>query len=341
MLAAVNGRKRREDAREAAIRVASETLDLGELGAQAIPLLKLALDAPFAAMVAFDGGDGPLGCAGDLDVCAPELYYSTFAGDDPMQAAIRRWHPRVFVGARHVEHHALERTAVYHDYYRPRDLGPVLAARLGADRYFLPGSALMVFFRATSQDGFDRRDARALLKVLPALDGAVRRGHRAAAQRLAGDAVAALAGSDGRARLACSPRGEVLWISPAADVKLGGKRPPEALLDGIRRFAAAGTRAGGASDPASSSVSLPRLRAELHLERTAGGETFVVAELVPMPLEPLTTAEAHVLAALREGLSNAEIARRLLISVPTVKTHVHHVLAKLGVSSRLQAATLR
>lgn len=56
------------------------------------------------------------------------------------------------------------------------------------------------------------------------------------------------------------------------------------------------------------------------------------------PAEELTGRENDVLECLGEGLSNVRIARRLGISEATVKTHVSHVLAKLGVESRLQAA---
>ena len=54
--------------------------------------------------------------------------------------------------------------------------------------------------------------------------------------------------------------------------------------------------------------------------------------------EPLTAREEAVLACLGEGLSNQQITRRLGIAETTVKTHVSRVLAKLGVSSRVQAA---
>jgi DNA-binding CsgD family transcriptional regulator len=52
----------------------------------------------------------------------------------------------------------------------------------------------------------------------------------------------------------------------------------------------------------------------------------------------LTPREAEVLKLLRLGLSNSEIAERLVISTSTAKVHVHHILEKLGVESRLQAA---
>lgn len=56
--------------------------------------------------------------------------------------------------------------------------------------------------------------------------------------------------------------------------------------------------------------------------------------------EQLTRREREVLTALREGLSNARIASRLGISVPTVKTHVSSILVKLGADSRAHAAAL-
>jgi LuxR family maltose regulon positive regulatory protein len=59
----------------------------------------------------------------------------------------------------------------------------------------------------------------------------------------------------------------------------------------------------------------------------------------PQPLiEPLSERELEVLRLAAEGLSNQEIADRLVISVGTVKTHVHNVLGKLDVRGRTQAA---
>lgn len=53
---------------------------------------------------------------------------------------------------------------------------------------------------------------------------------------------------------------------------------------------------------------------------------------------PLTQRESEVLRQLAHGLTNKEIAQSLTISYETVKEHVQHILRKIGVSDRTQAA---
>lgn len=55
-------------------------------------------------------------------------------------------------------------------------------------------------------------------------------------------------------------------------------------------------------------------------------------------LADLTKREAEVAGLIAEGLSNAEIAERLFISIPTVKDHVHSILEKTGLKSRTRVA---
>ncbi|MBN1314856.1 MAG: hypothetical protein JXA42_05290 [Anaerolineales bacterium] len=54
-------------------------------------------------------------------------------------------------------------------------------------------------------------------------------------------------------------------------------------------------------------------------------------------IEPLSRRELEILGLIEEGLSNQEIAERLVITLHTVKKHSSNIYSKLGVSSRTQA----
>ena len=60
----------------------------------------------------------------------------------------------------------------------------------------------------------------------------------------------------------------------------------------------------------------------------------------PAPGQNLTERERVVLALMVEGLNNTQIAARLVVSPSTIKTHVSHILSKLGVASRSEAVAL-
>jgi two-component system, NarL family, response regulator LiaR len=60
----------------------------------------------------------------------------------------------------------------------------------------------------------------------------------------------------------------------------------------------------------------------------------------PTPGHDLTERERVVLALMVEGLNNTQIAARLVVSPSTIKTHVSHILSKLGVASRSEAVAL-
>lgn len=60
----------------------------------------------------------------------------------------------------------------------------------------------------------------------------------------------------------------------------------------------------------------------------------------PPPPSALTARERQVLKLMADGLTNADIAERLVIGVATVKTHVSSIIAKLGVSTRTEASSL-
>lgn len=94
-------------------------------------------------------------------------------------------------------------------------------------------------------------------------------------------------------------------------------------------------------------------RAELldALRAVANGETLLSAQELVRSLRgvsenaakvdlisPLTQREEEVLRLLATGLTNREIGSLLFIAEATVKTHVEHIIGKLGVSDRVQAA---
>jgi DNA-binding NarL/FixJ family response regulator len=71
------------------------------------------------------------------------------------------------------------------------------------------------------------------------------------------------------------------------------------------------------------------------------GQPLVVVRMPSEPSRPdgLTTREREVAELIAEGLSNKEIARRLHLTLGTVKYYVHHILDKMGLQSRVGIAT--
>ena len=98
--------------------------------------------------------------------------------------------------------------------------------------------------------------------------------------------------------------------------------PPDQLVAGIRTVAAG---------DALLAPTVTRRLIEEFVSRPPPGASE------PPELAELTEREAEVLRLIARGLSNAEIARELVVSEATVKTHVAHVLRKLDLRDRVQA----
>ena len=71
----------------------------------------------------------------------------------------------------------------------------------------------------------------------------------------------------------------------------------------------------------------------------APAEHAHAARLAAEMVEPLSEREIEVLSLIAEGLSNRQVAQRLVISVNTVRVHTSNIYGKLGVSNRTQAVT--
>ena len=76
-----------------------------------------------------------------------------------------------------------------------------------------------------------------------------------------------------------------------------------------------------------------------HLLSALTGRPVPEPAAVTEPPGGLTPREAEVLTLIAEGLSNTEIAARLIISEGTVKSHINRLLAKIGARDRAQAVT--
>jgi DNA-binding NarL/FixJ family response regulator len=99
--------------------------------------------------------------------------------------------------------------------------------------------------------------------------------------------------------------------------------PPEQLLAAIRTVAAGDALLSPA-------VTKRVIKQFIRLPRPAP----------PKELDELTGREREILRLIANGLSNVEIGRQLYISETTVKTHVTHILQKLGLRDRVQAVVL-
>jgi LuxR family maltose regulon positive regulatory protein len=80
----------------------------------------------------------------------------------------------------------------------------------------------------------------------------------------------------------------------------------------------------------------PAINHQQHLHRAADA---VQVSTYDMLLEPLSDRELEVLRLLAAGLSNSQIAERLVVAVGTIKTHIHNIYGKLGAQNRAQAVT--
>lgn len=106
--------------------------------------------------------------------------------------------------------------------------------------------------------------------------------------------------------------------------------PPEDLLAAVRTV--------HAGESVISPRSTRRLLAEVRplLAPGASGQSPLPTAMRRI-LDELTPRETEILVAIARGWSNTEICERMFVSMPTVKTHVSHVLAKTGSRDRVQA----
>jgi DNA-binding CsgD family transcriptional regulator/tetratricopeptide (TPR) repeat protein len=218
---------------------------------------------------------------------------------------------------------------------RARAVGGRVEAKAAADA----ATGLLEQARALQQGA-----APAVRPVVAAYEALCRGEERRAAG--AGDPDAFAEGSERWAALG-QPYPSAYARYREAEAVLAGQARSTRAAQALRAAHDAAVRLGAA--PLRHEIEALAGRARLVLTRPAdepAGDGEVDAPAVaagratPSPLDALTARELDVLALMAEGRTNREIAAGLFISEKTASVHVSHILAKLGVRSRVQAVTV-
>ncbi len=114
----------------------------------------------------------------------------------------------------------------------------------------------------------------------------------------------------------------VLRALPPAPAASFQRSPPARITEGIPTVSPPATR------------SSPRHHSTTHGLPPAKGQP----NQARARLQPLSPREHEVVLAIAQGLTNAEIADKLAMSVASVKAHITHILTKLGLTNRTQIA---
>ena len=171
----------------------------------------------------------------------------------------------------------------------------------------------------------ERARTRPLLAAVHSSEGtlAVTRGDNDAARRSFEDALDLLAASQARFE-AARVRLDLAATLNALGRHDRARREIEAALAGFQELGANGESA----------------RAEAMLGKLRRTRGTLPPEAVDTPLGELSKRELEVLSLVAEGLTNHDIAQRLVLSEHTVNRHVANILRKLGLPSRAAAASL-
>src|SRR5579872_1812636 len=331
------------------VEASREAITLNELAERCLPGLQAAFGCSLGC-VTHSPCNGTIEILSTTDAGVLGEYRRDWFAADPLNEAVRRYETSWFVPATHLpEWRSMQKHLLYAEWAPSKHVRFLLHLRLGEARYLEAGAVNVFLCRPKEEPDFGNRELLALSRIAPDLKAAVHRCGRLAAVNSRTPLLESLLDNvESRALLAFRADGRVVWISKAAQRllpnELGRERSvPALLLDKARLLTTGNLKSAAVCFATEAGVPLT---ASVQTARAGSGETIVIVNLrSPVGMLPaefrerfrLTLAEADVLSDLAEGLSNAQIAERRSVSTATVRTHVAHILAKMGVRSRLQA----
>jgi DNA-binding CsgD family transcriptional regulator len=337
------------------LRNSFEAISLEDLGSQILPLLERISDTSASLLARYNEQGQMVPMSGT--VRGTPGYIEEYYSQDPMQDAVRRINPRIFHSTHCPEWKEYVGCPAY-EYSAGNGVEKYVVLRLSDTAHEAPGMVGVLLARTKQQPDFTEDDKLILARVLPALEALTHRSERIQDKLGAHSALETMLDRCLLPTAAFDLRGLLLWASEDAISLLGlqqGKRRsvPDLLVQAVRRLGAIVAQKRVAAFPIDS-LFIPGenfpVRVDLRLARTRAGTPFVIAEFeapkAPRPLAEaaeryrLTPTETEVLRLISKGLSDEAVSRRLFVSKTTVHTHVAHLLVKLGVSSRVQAALI-
>jgi DNA-binding CsgD family transcriptional regulator len=341
-------------------RAAAGVESLDELAGAPLSRLTAAVRSSNSMLFQFEAG-GPRILGGALRDAMSSYREEYFAHDEIQKAGFRNPlvpTPLILNEWSELSWSTHRKSLAYADFYRRSDVEWMLCVHLGEEAHGAPGHTGIVLARAPDEPPFGEEELRVAAYAAQSLRVAMQRARRFASLEL--EAAGARAILAERAVLTVARDGRVVWLSAQAETVAAPFLAPsghvrDPLLGLVQKFLADMDRCGedlGLKVRARLS-SEPQIDAELWLTRSNAGNELVGVELhggaFPLAEDAasrlsarygLTAAERRVLVLLGDAMTNREIAGRLCCSLETVRTHVAHLLGKLGTRSRVDAALL-
>lgn len=338
--------------------LAAQALSFEELAGGVARRIAEVFDSPAAMAVELRADGVPEGrvVTGASDLFA--RYAALTSPSDPLGELKVRLNPRIAVTTSLVDRKRLAHSDPYGLLYGPEGLEHHLALRISATAYGRPGLASIIFCRHRRQRAWSATELRRVGRFLPALEIALTRVRRHASVVDQRSLYEGLIGVEGGAPFGVwDASGVACWLSPRAQrvgLKLRDLNRVDAPASLALRWAELSGRAARFDGDARVWLTTNEgsIRGDLVVWQQPGGGEPLYLLLVESPRQDvaaverltsrfaLTPSEHRVLVELARGSSNLDIAMALQLSVDTVRTHVHRILKKMRLRSRLQIVTL-